>query len=725
MAQSFAILQNSFKHFGEGHYKESMEELQKFKQLKEQSDQNQSMVQINENIILCEYNITRDANACIQKLDEIIDEIKKPQTQKKKKQDDDSILQYNKAIMLFLSGKIRQAHNLLKLLKDNYNLDIYLNIKVNLLLVETSFQLQEYVYASELYKKLSSDETLKSLQQKQTKTNQIDDQQQQQSQQNYTSLLIGSDLPYPDSHPNTFSKEEFLFLLNVIKCRFYMLSNVKDQKKQLIPLEQSFKNYMVQLDLSNGISQNSVPSFSQDIQPYLKLHAQMIFKLMKAQRHLTLNENVHKCIKMMTPQSEIQNQNQQSAEFAQSKQFLYLAQIYNNLGCVHAKMGKYALAAVYFHKAISQTKLVQQQQNLYEGIIMNNVKQRLYAMYQNLADALFMDQQYQKALNVYNQLQDLCNQSAKFWYNRGVCFIQIYHESMPDKNELYEISEDQSQLNAQDEGKKIILPSREIYSDADEEVQDQFYKIDQKNEDNKFVQSKANKELLNNAIKSFRNAIILSKKEKREEIIHLDQEQLSIQGSQIFESSIVFLTYSLLCRGDYNLALSQGKEALEYNLSDNNKYIIIQYVLEAYIQISKLKDAINFINSSSVSQFLNRINNNNNSNLQFQCRNIVGIQTTCISNYNSKAIYHFNLSALHLHNNNLTQAWNSIQSMMNCCDININAVNAAIPVPILNLLIWYYLKSDNVQLAIHLIKRRRLITGQIGKNKISLLNITK
>ncbi|CAD8067566.1 unnamed protein product [Paramecium primaurelia] len=719
MAQSFAILQNSFKHFGEGHYKESMEELQKFKQLKEQSDQNQSMVQINENIILCEYNITKDANVCISKLDEIIDEIRKPQTQKKKKQDDDSILQYNKAIMLFLSGKIRQAHNLLKQLKDNYNLDIYLNIKVNLLLVETSFQLQEYVYASELYKKLSSEDTLKSLQQKNPRANQIDDQQQQQSQQIYTSLLIGSDLPYPDQHPNTFSKEEFQFLLNVIKFRFYILSNAKEQKKYIANLEQSYKNYIFQIDQSNGMAQSTVPSFSQEIQPYLKFHAQMIFKFMKAQKHLTLNENVQ-CIKMINPQSEIQNQ--QNLEFTKQKQYLYLAQIYNNLGCVHAKMGKYALAAVYFHKAISQTKLVQQQSNLYEGIIMTNVKQRLYAMYQNLADALFMDQQYQKALNIYNQLQDLCNQSAKFWYNRGVCFIQIYHDSMPDKNELYEISEDHQQLNAQDEGKKIILQSREIYSDADEEVQDQFYKIDQKNEENKFVQSKANKEILNNAIKSFRNAITLSKKEKREEIILLDQDQLQILGSQIFESSIVFLTYSLLCRGDYNLALSQGKEALEYNLSDNNKYIIIQYVCEAYLQISKVKDALNFINNSSVSQFLNKFNN---SNLQFQCRNIVGIQTTCIANYGPKAIYYFNLSAIYLHNNYITQAWNSIQSMMNCCEININSSNATIPIPILNLLIWYYLKSDNVQLAIHLIKRRRLLTGQMGKNKISLLNITK
>ncbi|CAD8070306.1 unnamed protein product [Paramecium sonneborni] len=720
MAQSFAILQNSFKHFGEGHYKESMEELQKFKQLKEQSDQNQSMVQINENIILCEYNITRDANTCISKLDEIIDEIKKPQTQKKKKQDDDSILQYNKAIMLFLSGKIRQAHNLLKLLKDSYNLDIYLNIKVNLLLVETSFQLQEYVYASELYKKLSSEEILKSLQQKNPKTNQNEDQQQQQTQQIYTSLLIGSDLPYPDSHPNTFSKEEFLFLLNVIKFRFYMLSNSKDWKKQLANLESSFKNYLFQLDQPNGLSQNSIPTFSQEIQPYLKLHAQMIFKFLKAQKHLNLNDNIQKCIKMINPQSDIQNQ--QNLEFSQSKQYLYLAQIYNNFGCVHAKLGKYALAAVYFHKAISQTKLVQQQLNLYEGIVMTNVKQRLYAMYQNLADALFMDQQYQKALNIYNQLQDLCSQSAKFWYNRGVCFIQIYHESMPEKNELYEISEDHSQLSAQDEAKKIILHSREIYSDADEEMQDQFYKIDQKNEENKFVQSKANKELLNNALKSFRNAIILSKKEKREEIILLDQDQLQIVGSQIFESSIVFLTYTLLCRGDYNLALFQGKEALEYTLSDNNKYIIIQYVLEAFIQIQKVKDAVNFINNNSMQAFLNKFIN---SNLQFQCRNLIGIQTTCFAKYGPKAIYHFNMASLNLHNNNITQAWNSIQTMMNCCEININSNNATIPIPILNLLIWYYLKIDNVQFAIHLIKRRRLLTGQMGKNKISLLNITK
>ncbi|CAD8064348.1 unnamed protein product [Paramecium sonneborni] len=720
MAQSFTILQNSFKHFGQGHYKESMEELQKFKQLKEQSDQNQSMVQINENIILCEYNINKDANTCIMKLDEIIDEIKKPSTQKKKKQEDDSILQFNKAIMLFLSGKVRQAHNLLKQLKDNYNLDIYLNIKVHLLLVETSFQLQEFVYASELYKKLSQEDILKSLQQKINKANQTDDQQQQQSQSTYTSLLLGSDLPYPDSHPNTFSKEEFLFILNVIKFRFYMLSNSKDWKKQMSNLEQSYKNYIFQLDQQLGMQQLQVPQFSIEIQPYLKLHSQMIFKLLKAQKQLNLNDNVVKCIKMINPYSEIQNQ--QNLDFIQSKQYLYLAQIYNNLGCVHAKIGKYALAAIYFHKAIAQTKSVLQQSNLYESIILANVKQRQFAIYQNLADALFMDQKYQKALNIYNQLQEACNQSAKFWYNRGVCYIQLYHESMPDKNEIYEILEEHSQINNQEEAKKIILQSREIYSDADEEYQDQFYKIDQKNEENKFVQPKAYKELLNNAIKSFRNAIILSKKEKREEIIHLDQDQLQIAGSQIFESSIVFLTYALLCRGDCNLALQQGKEALEYNLSDTNKYTIIQYILEAQISTSKIKEANIFLNTNGVANFLSRFIN---SNLLFQCRNVIGIQTTCFLNYSPKAINYFNYAALNLHNNNLPQAWNSIQSLLNCCEININQNNQIVPVPILNLLIWYYLKSEQVQLAVHLIKRRRLLTGQMGKNKISLLNITK
>ncbi|CAD8145971.1 unnamed protein product [Paramecium octaurelia] len=719
MAQSFTILQNSFKHFGLGHYKESLEELQKFKQLKEQSDQNQSMVQINENIILCEYNITKDVNVCIAKLDEIIDEIKKPQSQKKKKQEDDSILQFNKAVMLFLSGKVRQAHNLLKQLKDNYNLDIYLNIKVHLLLVETSFQLQEYVYASELYKKLSSEETIQSLQYKSNKPNQADDQQQQ-PQLIYTSLLLGSDLPYPDAHPNTFNKEEFLFILNVIKFRFYLFQNLKDWKQQLANLEQSFKNYIFQLDQQPGMLQQQSPQFSFEIQAYLKLHAQMIVKQMKAQKLSSLNENVATCIKMINPQADISNQ--QNLEFIQSKQYLYSAQTYNNLGCVHAKMGKYALAAIYFHKAISQTKQVLQSANLYESIIQTNIRQRQFAIYQNLADALFMDQKYQKALNLYNQLQDACNQSAKFWYNRGVCHIQLYHESIPDKNEIYEISEEQSQMNTQEEGKKIILQSREIYSDADEECQDQFYKIDQKSEENKLVQPKVIKELLNNAIKSFRNAIILSKKEKREEVIQLDQEQLQIAGSQLFESSIVFLTYTLLCRGDYNLALQQGKEALEYNLSDNNKYKIIQYVLEAYISTQKFKEASTFLNSNVIATFLNRIIN---SNLQFQCRNVIGIHTSCFSNYSPKAINHFNQAALYLHNNNLPQAWNSIQSLMSSCDIAINQINQVIPVPILNLLIWYYLKSDQVQLALHLIKRRRLLTGQMGKNKISLLNITK
>jgi hypothetical protein len=54
-----------------------------------------------------------------------------------------------------------------------------------------------------------------------------------------------------------------------------------------------------------------------------------------------------------------------------------------------------------------------------------------------------------------------------------------------------------------------------------------------------------------------------------------------------------------------------------------------------------------------------------------------------------------------------------------------NSVTAKIPNSILNLLIYWYLRTDNSWAALHLIKRRRILTLPGMNNNKALLKITK
>jgi CCR4-NOT transcription complex subunit 10 len=88
-------------------------------------------------------------------------------------------------------------------------------------------------------------------------------------------------------------------------------------------------------------------------------------------------------------------------------------------------------------------------------------------------------------------------------------------------------------------------------------------------------------------------------------------------------------------------------------------------------------------------------------------------------------ITRYNMAVLHIKGNNMSQANNVIQQLLGDMGITVNSVSAKIPVPILNLLIYWNIRTDNVEIALQLIKRRRvLILPSLNNNK-ALLKITK
>lgn len=85
----------------------------------------------------------------------------------------------------------------------------------------------------------------------------------------------------------------------------------------------------------------------------------------------------------------------------------------------------------------------------------------------------------------------------------------------------------------------------------------------------------------------------------------------------------------------------------------------------------------------------------------------------------------YNMAVLHIKAGNLSQANNVIQQMMLDMGITINSYNARIPVPVLNLQIYMHIRTENIEGALQLIKRRRILVSPGMNNNKALLKITK
>ena len=83
------------------------------------------------------------------------------------------------------------------------------------------------------------------------------------------------------------------------------------------------------------------------------------------------------------------------------------------------------------------------------------------------------------------------------------------------------------------------------------------------------------------------------------------------------------------------------------------------------------------------------------------------------------------MAVLHIKGNNITQANNVIQQLLADLSITVNSVTARIPVPIINLLIYWNIRTDNIEQALQLIKGRRILSLHSLNNNKAILRIAK
>ena len=113
------------------------------------------------------------------------------------------------------------------------------------------------------------------------------------------------------------------------------------------------------------------------------------------------------------------------------------AYYFNNVGLMHLKMGKYALAAMYLSKALKYTEKSNDKYVAHPAVtknsklnpnefINNQAAQKTQEILFNQSMALFRQKKYELAFKAFEKLSlGTCSQNPKLWYMMGICALEI------------------------------------------------------------------------------------------------------------------------------------------------------------------------------------------------------------------------------------------------------------------------------------------------------------
>jgi hypothetical protein len=109
-------------------------------------------------------------------------------------------------------------------------------------------------------------------------------------------------------------------------------------------------------------------------------------------------------------------------------------------------------------------------------------------------------------------------------------------------------------------------------------------------------------------------------------------------------------------------------------------------------------------------------------------RDSIALHTCFYENSSEFNTFFYNLAVLHSRDNHIIDAHNSIQKILNQMNLNPTLPSSNIPLPLVDFLIHYYLRTKSYPAAIQMIKRKRNLLQQsiqmVG-NFRPVMNITK
>jgi len=593
--------------------------------------------------------------------------------------------------------------------------------------------------------------------------------------QNYNSLIFGSEISKHGIVPSTFSKQEFNFILSVYQINLLLSMKENELAKRKLSITQGLLN-----NLSKSIKEGKdekgqiYGKFASNLQPYINRHAHILFSFAEAHYAYQVS-SFNECMKTLNTIEIL--------TFSDHEILSYTAFQLNNMGCCHLKMKKYSLAAYYLAKALNILQKLSKEtstENKNERLLSLNALQFYPIVLHNYALTALQTDKKNEAIDAYSSLAEFWPDNAKVWYRTGLCHINKSHEILNDnqsqrKNGIYQslldvpnytqlVEEEKAEQLKQKKTEEIdhkenpyytryvLQPRESTFQRTEEDFNTGTKFVSQTPDINKgndgTPSNLTDKELkmhFEKASKCFRNAVLISKKKKAKlqkeqtvEINFASQESksevkanenepaeieeekerkntISVKSKNnlkeyqdILQSSLVYLAYSSLSQGEINNTINYAKECLELpSLSEENKYICINYLVEAFCVIGNQKEAINIMNLTNVTKNILNIT-----------RNALGINQAYFNqDLTSKVVIYTNLASAHILNGNLTGAQNAINIALS----NIDQALTMVPISLLNLMIYLNLRLDKPEIALQILKRRRVNSGN---NKL-LLRIVK
>lgn len=606
----------SFSHFKEGNFKGAISELEK--QISEKPDEI-------ENLEIARYYQSgcKDPSDLLSKLESFK---RKP------------FRMYNQAVLLYYKEQYGSAiKSLEELLKMPDLTSEYLMIKANILLIEALLALDLLAEVKPVLAKLEEQDILSIA--KINPTNSF-----------FACLILGA--WSEEKCDEEVSANELLFVINVLKCRFHLKLGESDPAKACLANAGNFwsrvnPEHYDQVLFKHLASQQIV------IKHYLS--AQIAYT--EGNMNATLQQLNQAQIEVLPMLGEKQSH---SSCIPSRERLSHPIYHYNNLGCVHLRLGKPRLSRFYFAKAM-ETLRPHNQVDTSKPLcsVTYHSSQRRADLLYNSALALLSSGKPKHALDCLQEICPLMQMKPLFWYRIAECYVMIHLKNLSTGRRDMISDVCQSQV-----GKKYYLPSKVTYTFKEEE-------------------DKETENPLEQAAMCLRNALSLCKEE---------------------EMKISFLL--LLCYVCMNTqpqcALSAAQQLLHMEVSDSQRFIASMYASEALLILGKPRQAIEYV--SHVPK-----------EIKLKCHSTLSPNGAVFTEeVSSKFVQSINLSSAHLNNGNILQAQQALNLALNYFNLSFQSSNQpSLPVPaaILNIAIYIAMKLGNHAQAEHFLRTRQIYHG--------------
>ncbi len=373
----------------------------------------------------------------------------------------------------------------------------------------------------------------------------------------------------------------------------------------------------------------------------------LIYKMIKVK----INYNNNPTVKSLDKISVLSDLN----TLNESKFFFY-----NSIGIINLKLKKYSFAEMMFKIGINIYKSIilnNPVENVSDNDSILYKSDYLYYMKFNLALSLFYQKKFKEAHIIFKELSNvkIMNQNIYLWYRLGISSLEIYLSKMKKKiikNEKKKKNEEnenkENEIKENNKSEKFKNDFDELFNQFEEEYGNKL--INGENNNNQNLKNEKTKKIylqsipnnnkyikyLNESIKAFKNVLYIEKKNNNESITL----NINIENLKAIRGILSYYTRSIGEESDFKKKLLSNKKKgnlqiiissflnLLFCLSLNKKYTEIilvlksinkekwekmpndlfikfqYYKLEAFINLNKIKESYDIINSL--------INNKNN-----------------------------------------------------------------------------------------------------------------